>query len=171
MNWEAIGAIGETIGALAVVATLFYVAVQLREAKKATNRNSEITLAATYQSRAEASQKMMINVADSEYVAPLLARIREGGGFTGFPIEDLSEVEKGRIRAFSQAMRIALDNQHYQFERGFLDQEYYKSSVLPSIASMIEIWDAVDGTPLRPSFENLVDELRSTGPRDSIKFL
>lgn len=37
MNWEAIGAIGETVGAVAVIATLFYLAVQIRQ----NNRNVE----------------------------------------------------------------------------------------------------------------------------------
>jgi len=35
MNWEAIGAIGEIIGATAVVATLAYFALQIRHAQKA----------------------------------------------------------------------------------------------------------------------------------------
>ena len=35
MNWEAIGAIGEVLGAAVVVATLFYLSVQLRQNTKA----------------------------------------------------------------------------------------------------------------------------------------
>ena len=31
MNWDAVGAIGEIIGAVAVVATLYYLALQIRE--------------------------------------------------------------------------------------------------------------------------------------------
>ena len=41
MNWEAIGALGEIVGALAVVLTLAYLAIQVRHAKDAaadTNR-------------------------------------------------------------------------------------------------------------------------------------
>ena len=34
MNWEAIGAIGEVFGGIAVLATLVYLAVQVRQAKK-----------------------------------------------------------------------------------------------------------------------------------------
>lgn len=34
MNWEAIGAVGELIGAVAVVATLIYLAVQIRQNTK-----------------------------------------------------------------------------------------------------------------------------------------
>lgn len=37
MNWEAIGAIGQAVGAVAVIATLFYLAVQIHQ----NNRNVE----------------------------------------------------------------------------------------------------------------------------------
>ena len=36
MNWEAIGAVGEIVGATAVVVTLIYVAVQVRHATRET---------------------------------------------------------------------------------------------------------------------------------------
>ena len=35
MNWDAIGAIGETVGALAVFLTLIYLAIQIRQNTKA----------------------------------------------------------------------------------------------------------------------------------------
>jgi hypothetical protein len=34
MNWDALGAIGETVGAIAVVVTLAYFAIQLRQTRK-----------------------------------------------------------------------------------------------------------------------------------------
>jgi hypothetical protein len=46
MNWEAIGAIGEAVGAVAVVASLVYLAVQIRQ-------NTKSVQAATFQSIAE----------------------------------------------------------------------------------------------------------------------
>ena len=36
MNWEAVGAVGEILGAVAVVLTLVYLAIQVRYARKAT---------------------------------------------------------------------------------------------------------------------------------------
>lgn len=43
MNWDAIGAIGELVGAVAVVATLGYLAIQIRlqnkEARLAANQD------------------------------------------------------------------------------------------------------------------------------------
>ena len=35
MNWEAIGAIGDFVGALAVIITLAYLAIQVRHARDA----------------------------------------------------------------------------------------------------------------------------------------
>ena len=40
MNWDAIGAVGEVIGALAVVATLFYLVIQVRQSRQATEANT-----------------------------------------------------------------------------------------------------------------------------------
>ena len=39
MNWEMIGALGELMGATAVVLTLFYLAHQVREASREAQRN------------------------------------------------------------------------------------------------------------------------------------
>ena len=46
MNWDAIGAIGEIIGAVAVVATLLYLSAQIRQSNRAT-KSASIQEAAT----------------------------------------------------------------------------------------------------------------------------
>ena len=40
MNWEAIGAIGESVGAAGVIASLVYLAVQIRQNTRSTRRAS-----------------------------------------------------------------------------------------------------------------------------------
>lgn len=40
MNWEAIGAIAESFGAIGVIATLIYLAIQVRHSKEATDANT-----------------------------------------------------------------------------------------------------------------------------------
>ncbi|HEY5645410.1 MAG TPA: hypothetical protein VIS76_05700 [Pseudomonadales bacterium] len=59
MNWEAIGAIGEILGALAVVLTLGYLAVQVKYAKTATTD-------ATRLNRANGVQAMLLAVATDD---------------------------------------------------------------------------------------------------------
>ena len=43
MNWDAIGAIGEIVGALAVVSTLAYLAVQIRQSSNVAQGQMEMT--------------------------------------------------------------------------------------------------------------------------------
>lgn len=45
MNWEAIGAIGEIIGALAVLVTLIYLATQVKQSAKQAQENARATKA------------------------------------------------------------------------------------------------------------------------------
>ena len=40
MNWDALGAIGELVGATAVVLTLGYLAVQIRQSSKSSRQQS-----------------------------------------------------------------------------------------------------------------------------------
>ena len=47
MNWDAIAAVGETIGALAVVASLLYVATQMRQSNRISIRETRSALVAT----------------------------------------------------------------------------------------------------------------------------
>ena len=46
MNWDAIGAVGEIIGAVAVIATLIYLAIQIRDSARAS-RSAAVTDATT----------------------------------------------------------------------------------------------------------------------------
>ena len=47
MNWEAIGAIGELVGAVGVIATLAYLAVQIRQNSQAVRSSTRSDIAKT----------------------------------------------------------------------------------------------------------------------------
>jgi hypothetical protein len=59
MNWDAIGAIGEVLGAIAVVMTLLYLAVQVKNAKNATTD-------ATRHTRVSGIQNILIAMATDD---------------------------------------------------------------------------------------------------------
>jgi len=48
MNWEALGAIAELLGAVAVIVTLLYLSLQIRQASRATDANTELSFTAMY---------------------------------------------------------------------------------------------------------------------------
>ncbi len=67
MNWEAISAIGELLGASAVLITLIYLAVQIRQ-------NTAAVATSTYESVMTGFNDVNINVASNPELASLLDR-------------------------------------------------------------------------------------------------
>ena len=67
MNWEAIGAIGEILGAVAVLVTLVYLAAQIRQ-------NSRFVQAATYHSTCRARNEFNFAVATTPELSALMIR-------------------------------------------------------------------------------------------------
>ena len=65
MNWEAIGAVGEVVGAIAVVATLVYLATQIRQNTKTVKNSSVEALIAAMQAN--------INLTARDYLSTGLA--------------------------------------------------------------------------------------------------
>ena len=59
MNWEAIGAVGEILGALAVVGTLAYLATQVRYAKATATDSNRLE-------RASGVREMVIELAKND---------------------------------------------------------------------------------------------------------
>ncbi len=84
MNWDAVGAIGEILGAVAVLATLIYLAIQVSQAKKLQQAEA---IRATRQERRE----LFAGIRDSPYVPELLEKLEYGN--------ELSRAEKSRIDA------------------------------------------------------------------------
>jgi hypothetical protein len=67
MNWEALGAIAEAMGAVGVIATLAYLSIQLRQnaisarpSKRAASRCSHIHVAPSERFLAESLRRMTI---------------------------------------------------------------------------------------------------------------
>ncbi|MGD8698635.1 MAG: hypothetical protein PVJ43_05055 [Gemmatimonadales bacterium] len=93
MDWTAVGAVGELLGAVAVVATLLYLARQVRQSNRIA--------------RAEAYRATMLKAADMmedwcqdpEWLAQFV-RMR----FQGVKREDMNAVERAKAGIHMQAM-------------------------------------------------------------------
>jgi hypothetical protein len=92
MNWEAIGAVGEIVGAVAVVATLLYLASQTRHTRTAVESSANI---GTAEAHSRFRQALMTN-AD---LADLLARVNAD--------PDVTAGEQIRLRALFHELFIA----------------------------------------------------------------
>ena len=113
MNWEAIGAIGEISGALAVVLTLLYLARQIQESRKAT-------VAQIYQGRADAASR-------SIGLYPIGARVAYSLDFSDAVFEQLSDEEREQLGSYMLDLMVRLDNLYFQYRQGFFPEDFFEN--------------------------------------------
>ncbi len=111
MNWEAIGAIAEIVGAAAVVITLAYLAIQIRN-------GTRVARSATRQAIAEMSMSMGTDlVADKELTVALLK---------DFKSEELDEADWVRLLARNYIAMRHYENIYYQYQTGMIEEDEWQ---------------------------------------------
>jgi hypothetical protein len=166
MTWVELGGLGEFLGAMAVIATLAYLAVQVRQNTRAMEDGRRLALAQTYQMRADALQSMLVSAADSEHIAPIIMKLTG----LGYPesveaLDELEPAERGRFRLWQIAQQTHWDNMLYQYQQGFLDPEYYDDAFKVRVRRLAPTWDALGLIGGRASFDRVLREiLAESGP-------
>lgn len=135
VNWEAIGAIGEIVGAIAVVVTLLFLIAQLRVNARAIQAQIRQSLSDNVQSRFE-------NVTGDESFAEIMSRVRAGIRF-----EELTPVEQERYRFWAGAELGHISNHYYQFKLGSISKELWDERLnmfltqLERVPALRDFWD------------------------------
>ena len=162
MTLQDWGDLGQVIGALAVVVTLIYLAKQIGQNTHAMDEARKLALAQTYQVRSDALQEMLVHAADSEYIGPIIIKLTELGYPTDVSaLAKLDDVERGRFRLWQIAQLTHWDNMYYQFEQGYLDNEYYEDVFIERVARLAPTWKALNITGGRRSFFAEIERLSS----------
>jgi hypothetical protein len=160
MTLMELGALGEFVGAIAVVVTLGYLAVQIRQSNQAMEENRRLALAQTYQMRADALQEMLVRAADSQHVGPIITKLTG----LGYPedvasLDQLTPIERGRFRMWHIAQQTHWDNMFYQYQQGYLDEEYYRDAFRVRVRRLVPIWRALGVGGSRQSFEEEMERI------------
>ncbi len=124
MNWEAIGAIGELVGGLAVVLTLVYIAFQVRQSSKQIDQNTRALEASTFYAAGEGFSKWWALVIQDEAVASLWQR-----GIAG---EALDSADKLRFNSMAMMLFTSLENNLHQLQLGSISRNTLELSPAPS---------------------------------------
>ena len=107
MNWEALGAIGEIVGAVGVIVTLGYLAVQIRQ-------NTKSLRASTFQGAIRDVVEHLDQLAgDAELTRIWFAGIRD--------FESLSSEDRQRFAVYTNSLLRRIENVVYQTSQGTLD--------------------------------------------------
>jgi hypothetical protein len=106
MNWDAIGAIGQMLGSLAVFVSLVYLGVQTRHSRIATQHASQNALVADY-------DQMLAHLYTNKDLVDAIHR--------SFHATDLSVLELERLHAFAGVQHIQSFNIYLLMEAGQFD--------------------------------------------------
>ena len=156
MNWDAIGAIAELLGAIGVIASLVYLATQIRQSREQMDQNTRALRAGAFQQHADAQGSVFMKALE---VPGLDSAVRSG--FADFHV--LSEQDSFRFNLWIQSVMHQIENGHYQFRVGLLEEDRWllRLSTLRQLLQypgVVQWWQAWQ-PPLGPEFVALVDEI------------
>jgi hypothetical protein len=154
MNWEAIGAVGEILGAIGVIATLGYLAIQIRQSTKATK-------VANYNEAIHHMTAMMLHITKDEEISRIWPLGREGSGA-------LSEEDKERFKNLMIAYFSHIQAEFLSFREGMCDRTACEAQARET-ADFLEfqgtasVWDT-ESSHLDELFVSYIEDRRERGP-------
>ena len=79
-------------------------------------------------------------------------------------MDSLTPIEAARIKLSMEAAHQDYDNLFYQYQHGYLDEEYYQYRVVPTMRELAPWWkklDVFESGGRRPSFDAEIKRLMS----------
>jgi hypothetical protein len=132
MNWDALGAIGELVGATAVVLTLGYLAVQIRQSSKSSRQQSYNDLVTR---RSDIYNKM---VESDDFTTLAIAGMRG---------DSMNEIEAQRFTAWMLNYVSHIQDVYLQHRNGVVEKPVWLAerqflAVLMGLPGCVEWWQA-----------------------------
>ena len=144
MNWDAIGAIGEVLAAIGVIVTLFYLALQVRHGKQATEANTKSLEDSRKYAEIELHRNSQVLAAPlaewparDESLAKILVE-----GFEDY--QALNKIDRFRFTAVMTSYVLGFKGIMEAFDRGIMDADTY-TIWLSAVAAFVttpggEVW-------------------------------
>jgi hypothetical protein len=166
MTIMELGALGELLGAIGVIATLVYLSVQIRQNTHSLDASQRLALAQTYQMRSDALQNMLVQAASSQVGGIIYKVTRAGYPENLDSLDTLTPEERSRFRQWHIAQQAHWDNMHFQYQQGFLDEEYYRDEFAKRVQRLWPVWQALRLTGGRRSFFDELQRLDALRPKN-----
>jgi hypothetical protein len=148
-SWLTLGA---NIGVLIGIALLL---IEL-------DQNNDLLRAQVHQSRADAHVGHRLNDVESEKLTAIRMKLAENGYSQDVTsVEVLTPEELFRFRDYKAARYTDLDNLFYQYQQGYLDEEYYHYRVVCAIRRNEPYWQklGIFRTNSRPTFRAEIERI------------
>ena len=149
MNWDAVGAIGEILGAVMVLATLIYLSIQIRNNTKEVKSENVHRVTDSF-------NQLNLLVASDERLAELWHR-----GMANY--DDLSDTEQASFGFMQLAAFRIYDSLYYQIQRGTGDEQLWNAE-LETIRWLFSgpgfrAWWWQQQFGFSPDFQKFIDEI------------
>ncbi len=156
MNWEAIGAIAELLGAIGVILSLAYLAVQIRQNTRQLGEHSrELRIAAIDAIANSFSRFRDPLIRDPELAALWLRGVKDYDG--------LDDVERIRIGRLMQELFFAHQNTWSRYQEGAITEAAWRDHRQAIATNLqhpgIRSWWALTRAIFADEFEEVIEEL------------
>jgi hypothetical protein len=118
MNWDAISAISEAVGALGVILTIAYLAVQIRQNTRTMDQHTAAVTSASEIAGADEAMEVYMQVANNHELADILYRGNRR-------LDALSPQELIRFSAYWQSCFISHQNAFFHNKQGFTSNQLW----------------------------------------------
>ena len=152
--------IAEIIGVLAIVASLIFVGLQIKQ-------SHEIAMASTYQARSQASQNLKVAALESPELISAMTKILGG------KLDEITQSEFVTLDYSIAAEMSGFENLHYQYQLGFLPEEHWQKNRrdLHCWLSLPIYRDIVKYYNYRDSFQKILDAMISEATQSPERLL
>ena len=148
MNWDAIGAVAEAVGALGVIATLLYLATQVRQATRAAKADF-------FFRSIEGLVDFNLRVADNDALPELFWKTLESP-------DRLTDAEERRSRHLLSGLFRAGERTYFAYRSDLIGEEVFRSQIglmarlsrMPGGVGWIRTW----GPGLDPGYLRALEE-------------
>ena len=139
-----------------VVTGLFLLLVEM-------DQNNDLARAQIHQIRADSWGDFKLELADSEFLLISWSKFQEAGGLKNLEaLDTLNNIDRARVVQYLLHRYNDYDNLFYQYQQGYLDEEYYEYRIVPSIRVISAAWKKIGVYDIaRPSFIEEIDRITS----------
>ena len=144
MSIIELGALGEFLGSIGVIATPIYLAMQIRQNTRSLDEGQRLAVANAYQARSNDFERIQLFLAGNEELSELHMRVNE----LAFASDDekrafldaLPVGQRARLRAYWRANVARIDNLYFQKRNGFVDERFWEHH-LPAVHQQSQWWE------------------------------
>ena len=141
------------LGNFGVLAGIVFLIIEVQQNTESLDDSRRLAEAQAYQQRSDDTISMMIGFAESD-LPDITAQLNE----YGWPedreaLNKISRPERYEYLYLMNARWNNLDNVHYNYQQGFIDEEFYNSAFVNLVRSFGASWESARRPgPSRPSF-------------------